>query len=141
MTQARPRIPSIDAVVGYAASDRGDGIAYIRAGGESGERLARVGFRVKRSTDLEGREVGYAALNAVLRALRGWGVRRVRLTVEEYHLVEALASRQDVPGAIVLPYVRLRCALNAFDAGDIVLGAESDLTQRARAEVAMFAAA
>jgi hypothetical protein len=141
MIRTRLRIPSIQAVVGYAANDRGRGIAYLRAHTESGGRLARVPFRVRRVTSAQGHEVGYGALRAVLRALREWGVRRVRLAVEDAQLVEEVAGRRDIPSPIVLPYVRLRCALNAFDEAAVVFGAEPDLTQRARAEAALQTAA
>ncbi|HTU83602.1 MAG TPA: hypothetical protein VMF61_15845, partial [Candidatus Acidoferrales bacterium] len=126
---------------GYAADARGNGIAYVRAGAASAEQLARVPFRVRRHAQLQGHEIGYAAVRAVLRALREWNVSRIRISLEDARLVDELTGRCDVASEIVLPYVRLRCALNAFDAAAVVVGGDADLTQRARAEIAMHAAA
>ncbi|MBV8491529.1 MAG: hypothetical protein JO199_13460 [Candidatus Eremiobacteraeota bacterium] len=126
--------------VGYAAGHRGTGVAYLRAFTASGEQLARVPFKVTRPP-AGGNAAGYAAMLAVLRALRSWGVRRVDLTVEDRGLVDELCGRGDVAPDMVLPHVRVRCALNAFDAASVTLGAESDLTQRARAEAALSDAA
>ena len=127
----------VDGIAGYAANDRGCGIAYLRFS----QSVIRVPFTCKRIAGLDGREVGYAALRAALHALREWGIRRVRLAVEDARLVDELSERRDVPAPMVLPYVRLRCALNEFDDAVVVLGETAELTQRARAEAALDNAA
>ncbi len=141
MARTQTPSPSMIAAVGYAADERGNGIAYVRAQTATGEQLARIPFRMQRRRELGGRDVGYGAVGAALHALREWGVRRIQLLLEEPELVDAIAGGRDVPPEMVLPYVRLRCALNAFDSAAVALGAQSDLTQRARAEIAMHAAA
>ena len=141
MTRAKTPAPAIDATIGYAADERGSGVAYVRAVSGDGEQLLRVPFRLARVTAMEGRDVGYAALTAVAGALRRWGAGRSRLILEDARLVADLESYGELPAPIVLPYVRARCALNALDARAIELGPESDLTQRARAEVALRVAA
>lgn len=143
MKRQKTATQRLDGTVGYAANERGSGVAYIR----STKGLMRVPFRCKRVAGLDGREVGYAALRAVLHALRTWGVNRVRLAVDDARLVEELAERRDVPAPMVLPYVRLRCALNEFDHATVERGASPDelgvteLTQRAQAEAALLDAA
>jgi hypothetical protein len=134
-------VPPLDAAVGYANDARGSGVAYARVRGATGEQLFRVPFRVGRPSSPASREAGYAALTAVVRALRGWGAGRVRFALDDAALVDDLAAHRDVPPAIVIPYVRLRCALNGLDEFTLEHAAESDLVQRARAEVALNVAA
>lgn len=131
----------IDVALGYAAGDDGSGIAYARLVTGSGEHLLRVPFQVQRASRRNEREVGYAALTAVATRLRRGGVRRARFALDDEKLVDDLMGHRDVPDPIVLPYVRLRCALNQFGAFTLKFAVESDLAQRARAEVAMHTAA
>jgi hypothetical protein len=133
--------PGANATIGYAADERGRGVAYARIGADAGEQLLRVPFRLKRASDLDGREIGYAALTAVVRALREWGVRRVTFAVDDPQLVADLSDQRDLPPAIVLPYVRLRCAFNQLEEVTLERAPENDLSQRARAEVALHVAA
>jgi hypothetical protein len=99
-----------------------------------------VPFRAGR-TSLPEREVGYAALTAVTQALRARGFGRIRFALDDRALIDDLGEHRDLPEAIVLPYVRLRCALNQLEDFSLELAAESDLAQRARAEVALNVAA
>jgi hypothetical protein len=142
MTKRRTRFssPAIGAAIGYAADGRGSGVAYARVTSAAEQHLLRIPFRVGR-TSLPEREVGYAALTAVARALLGRGFGRVRFSAGDSALVDDLDGRRAIPEAMVLTYVRLRCALNQLEGFSLELAEDSDLTQRARAEVALNVAA
>lgn len=133
----------LNAATGFAADAQGNGIAYVRLGDTASARILRVPFTVKRYPALLDREVGYGALTAVSAALRRRGVERVRLRVEDARLAGDLLEHRDVPAALTLAYVRARCALNQFREYEIAEppASESDLTARARSEVAMHVAA
>ena len=125
--------------IAFAANPRGAGIAYVRTA--DGSPL-RVAFRVERCPALLGHEVGYAALLAVAAVLRSKGVRAVRIGVSDLRVVDDLAERRALPKALALPYVRLRCALNAFARAEVVaVPADEELAARARAEVELAVAA
>ena len=132
----------ITAAVGFAADERGNGIAYVRVGKAPAGRVMRVPFTVRRYAALLEREVGYGALTAVAGALRRLGAERIRLTIDDGRLAGDLAEHRDVPAPLTLAYVRLGCALNQFHEYRVMASpAESDLTARARGEVAMHVAA
>jgi hypothetical protein len=136
--------PLVDAATGFAADAQGNGVAYARLllGDAATPRVLRVPFTVKRYPALLEREVGYAAIAAVAAVLRRRGIERVRFTLDDARLVEDLREHRDVPSALTLAYVRLRCALNQFKEYDLAASSgESDLTARARSEVAMHVAA
>ncbi len=130
-------------MVGFAADAGGSGIAYARVGDSGARRVLRVPFAVKRYPALLDREVGYAALGAVCAALRRRGIERVSLGVDDARLAADLREHRDVPAALALGYVRVRCALNQFHTYEIADAPadESDLTARARSEVTMHVAA
>lgn len=128
------------AEVGFAAARGGTGIAYAEVTGRGQKRLLRVPFRV-RARGAEDRVIGYAALTAIVHALRRWHVERVRLAVNDPALIADLGGQRAVPGSLVMPYVRLRCMLNQLAEFDVIEASENDLTQRARAEVALNFAA
>ena len=133
----------VNGAVGFAADDSGNGVAYVRLGGSAAARTMRVPFRVKRYPALLAREVGYAALYAVAAALRRRGIERLELAVDDAPLCEDLSEHREVPQALTLAYVKLRCALNQFTEYRITAAppADGDLTARARGEVAMHVAA
>lgn len=138
----------VRATVGFAADQRGEGVAYARLARPSGAgagrgALVRVPFRLQRMPALLDREVGYAALTAVATHLKERGIERVGFVVDDARLVEDLHERRDVPQPLGLPYVRLGCALNQFREYDVapLRGDGSDLSARARAEIAMHVAA
>lgn len=134
--------PAFEAHVGFAADVRGKGIAYARLRSTTGTRLLRLSFRVKRYPSLVEREVAYAALTAVASSLQERGIARATFHVGDEQLVRDLAEHRALPAALVLPYVRLRCALNRFDEFAVADAGESaDLAARARAEVALHLAA
>lgn len=133
---------TIGVQLGYAAAPSGDGIVYARLRSNAGERLVRASFRVKRFAGLDGREVGYAALDAMAEYLCDRKIESASFELPEEALVEDLRTHRDLPFPLVLPYVRLRCRLNRFrDFTVSALQNESDLSHRARAEVALHSAA
>ena len=73
-TTARHR--SADVAVGYAADRAGNGIAYAAIATGTDRAAVRVTFSTQPLPALDGRELGYAALNAVATYLRGRGFGR-----------------------------------------------------------------
>jgi hypothetical protein len=134
---------TVQATVGFAADAHGTGIAYVRLRVRQTESVVRIPFTVTRYPALLEREVGYAALTAVAGALRSRGISRVNFLLDDASLTRDLREHCDVPSAIAMAYVRLRCTLNQFYDYEVAcLGeGESDLTARARSEVAMHVAA
>ncbi|HEV3152192.1 MAG TPA: hypothetical protein VGZ02_00150 [Candidatus Baltobacteraceae bacterium] len=129
----------VGVAVGFAADDSGNGVAYARA---EGQRTLRVPFTVKRYAALLGREVGYAALCEVARVLHRRGFERIEFAIDDASLLSDLAERREVPAPLTLAYVRLRCALNQLREYRIrPAPGESDLTARARSDVALHVAA
>jgi len=135
-------VRAVNAAVGYAADDAGNGVAYARIMLQA-PRVLRVAFRVQRQPALLDREVGYAALTAVCETLRRRGVERVRFLIDDAQLRADLRKRDNVPPALALPYVRLGCALNQFRRYEIgaMPASDADLAARARSEVALHVAA
>ena len=131
----------VEAAIGYAASPRGDGIAYARIAGSGIGRLLRVTFRVAKSAQPSDRAGAYAALTVVARALAKRGIRHAHFLLEDAQLVDEIGHRRALPDALALAYVRLRCALNSLSSFSLKTAATDDLTRRARAEVALNLAA
>jgi hypothetical protein len=129
-----------EATVGYAADERGNGLAYARIAGMRSRRLLRVGFRVPAGPATE-RAIAYAALTAVTRALSRCGLREVRFVVSDARFADEIATGRGVAERLVLAYVGLRCALNTLATFGVQPGATDELTQRARAEVTLNLAA
>lgn len=129
---------AIDATVAAAAGSGGHGVAYARLRSSDGERVLRVPFHVPSGMRSAPRATSYAAAAAVAGDLCARGVKRAVLRFEDPELVDDMNGRRGVPDALVLAYVRLRCALNAFDRCRVAVAAgEDELLQRARAEVAL----
>jgi hypothetical protein len=142
MRRQRTALQTVEALVGYAADERGRGVAYVKVSAPTEEHLLRVPFSVRRGRDLNGREIGYGAMEAIAGELRKRGVKRAVFALDDPQLIDDLAAHRAVPEALVLPYVKLRCALNQFADTSLRLDAGSaDLSQRARAEVAFNVAA
>jgi hypothetical protein len=131
----------IQVQLGYAADTLGDGIAYARLMTRAGERLVRVAFRVQRFPGLSEREIGYAALTAVARMVRERGLERATFLLSDPDLIADCTSHRDLPPPLVLPYVRLRCALNRFAEYQLCESGDPDLEGRARAELVLHSAA
>ncbi len=140
-TMRSPAQSTTEALVGYAANARGIGVAYARLIGARAKRLLRVGFRIAPAAGCRDRAVSYGALTAVSRALCKRGLRDVRFVLGDIEFVEEIVTGQGVSEGLAIPYVRLRCALNSLAKFRVQTGATDDLTQRARAEVALNVAA
>ena len=133
----------IEATVGYSADERGAGVAYVELQAAQTRKLIRVCFTVARYPALLGREIGYAAMAAVVERIVELGCFRVAFHLNDAALIEDLRERRDVPAPLTLSYVTLRCALNRladYHLADGGLSAEG-LNARARAEVALHVAA
>jgi len=141
MKARKPNLKQLqDVAIAYAANLRGVGVAYAAIAGESEPR--RIAFRLERYPALLGREVAYAALIAVATALRAEGYRAVRFGIADERVVEDLEQRRQLPQAISLSYVQLKCRLNMFSRVDVVVAnPPDDLAARARAEVELAIAA
>ncbi|HEY6325478.1 MAG TPA: hypothetical protein VIW73_03040 [Candidatus Cybelea sp.] len=128
------------AAIGYAVGPRGLGLAYARLTGSGTRKLLRSTFRTapRPGSDRAG---GYAAVTAVARALRDRGFDNLSFILNDAELVEEIAQRREPSATLALPYVRLRCVLNSLAGFSVIAGATDDLTQRARAEVALNLAA
>jgi hypothetical protein len=61
--------------------------------------------------------------------------------VPDAGVVDDRATQSSVPPPLVLPYVRLGCALNRFERYSLEPCASSDLSARAQAEVVFHSAA
>jgi hypothetical protein len=131
----------MDAVLGYAGDGRGNGLAYARLTAGAKRHLLRLPFRIGRHASSGDRAIGYAALTAVARVLHERGIRKVRFVLGDEELVGEIAARREVPEGLVLPYVHLRCTLNALEKFSVQTGPTDELTQRANAEVALNIAA
>lgn len=132
----------LHAAIGFAAAESGSGVAYVRCGRSENAPVLRVPFGVRRLRGLQGREVAYAALTAVAAALYDRGVERIHIQIDDEALCRDLNERRDVPSALTIAYVRVRCALNRFALADVApLAGPSDLTARAVGEVTLHIAA
>lgn len=131
--------------LGYAADGVGNGVAYARLSSRTGERLVRAAFRVplRQAHDdtIRHRLVSYGALTSIAGLLSDRGIDRVSFLVPDANLVSDRNEHRDVPPPIVLPYVRLGCALNRFKSYALAFGDDPDLVHRARAEVVLNPAA
>ena len=140
---SKGKFPMIDVTLGFAADERGAGIAYAQLAAKGRERLLRIPFAVRRYPALLEREVAYAATTAVAAQLSEMGCKRVTLRVPDERLVSDVKGRGDLPLPLAMEYVRLGCALNHFAEFEVQAGNEcsDDLAARARAEVALHIAA
>ena len=123
--------------IGFAADPHGTGVAYARLVSPTGERLVRAPFRVRRFAGLGDREIGYAAVTAVASLLADRGIADAEIHISDADLVADRSERRPLPPPLVLPYVRLGCALNRFKRYAVHHGEDPDLTGRAAAEVAL----
>jgi hypothetical protein len=131
----------VEVAIGYAAGPRGRGLAYAGLSGAGEREVLRLTFRLAGVSPPVERRGAYAAMAVVARALYKRGIRRARFIVPDREFVEQMTMRRELPETLVLPYVRLRCALNALDGFELETGATDELMQRARAEVALNLAA
>jgi hypothetical protein len=143
MNRKRRGSPPIPVTVGFAA-DRGNGVVYAMVGSAGRQSLVRVGFACRPLPVLQGRDVAYHALDALLDELLQRGVDRVELRVDDPHLLADLAERRSLPNPLIVPYVQLRCKLNRFAVATVARASGAvarDLAARARAEASLDVAA
>lgn len=127
------------ATIGYAADEQGRGIVYARLSAEGKVRVLRAGFSSPGAGDA--RAAGFAALSSMIPRLRKMA-ENIELAIDDAELVDDLNARRELPVPLMLPYVRTRCALNAFTSCRLTATrAPSDLAARARAEVSTLIAA
>jgi hypothetical protein len=131
----------VEAVVGFAADASGTGLAYARLSGTRAGTVLRVGFRVVAPCGCRDRAIAYAALTALSRALAKRAILNVRFVLGDREFVDEVVTGRGVVETLAIPYVRLRCALNALMTFDVSAGTTDELTQRAQAEVALNVAA
>jgi hypothetical protein len=142
MRTARGLRRTITILVGFAADERGRGVAYGRLSGAAvAPKLLRTEFSVGPFEGKPSHAVAYAALTAVARAVARLGISRARFVVPDAAFADEIVTGTGVGEALAIPYVRLRCVLNAFADFSVTVAEADDLTQRARAEVALNIAA
>ena len=130
--------------IGFAFGANGSGVVYTAIRGAGEEATACTTFALRAKPALEGRDVAYAALAAVVGELLRRGLRSVEIRLDDARLAEDLAERRGVPQMLVVPYVALRCALNRFGTVRIVAFRNRtirDLATRALADVSFEIAA
>jgi hypothetical protein len=131
----------VKAILGFASDESGRGIAYLRMRRGSKERVLRRTFRFETHPEFVEREAGYAAMEAVLPLVRKHA-RRVDIELDDVELFADLTQHREIPVALMLPHVRVRCALNVFESWTLGIGVEArDLTARSRAEISLPTAA
>lgn len=138
---------TVPVTIGYAAREDGYGVAYaglVAAHGSPVKTPLRVEFACRPHPVLRGRDISYAALTAVAAELLRHDVRSVVLRIDDASLARDLEERAPLPETLALPYITLRCKLNAFHAARVAASKDAtvrDLTARARAELALQTAA
>lgn len=64
--------------------------------------------------------------------------RRIDIELDDAELFADLTQQREIPVALMLPYVRVRCALNGFESWTLGVGMDArDLTARSRAEISL----
>jgi hypothetical protein len=140
--QRRDRDPKT-VTIGFAER-AGRGVAYAVSGSAGRGAVVRVEFACRPLPALLGRDVAYAALQAVAEAYLARGVTRAVFRIDDAKLPQDIAERRALPNALILPYVRLRCVLNRFHAAAVEAAADDvarDASARARADVQLTFAA
>jgi hypothetical protein len=129
--------------VGFAERD-GAGVAYAVVGSGGRGSAVRVGFTCRTLPALRGRDVAYAALDAVAAVMQERGLHRVAFLVDDEQMTLDLAQRRTLPNALILPYLTLRCTLNRFADARVERATGNvtrDLATRAHAELWLNVAA
>jgi hypothetical protein len=144
MTDSRRARSAADVAVGYAADERGHGVAYAAINTGSASRIIRLTFTATPLPALDGLEHGYAALAAVGAHLKTRGFGRLRIRIGDERVVADLSGTGSPPKALTMAYVKTRCVLHGL--GSVRLEAAEpvevrDLAARARAEVGLHVAA
>jgi hypothetical protein len=144
MTISRRARPSADVAVGYAADERGHGVAYAAISTGTASRVVRLAFTAAPLPALEGLENGYAAMAAVGAHLKSRGFGRVRIRTGDARVVADLNGAGTPPKALTMAYVKTRCILHGLGAFRLEAAEPveiRDLATRAQAEVGLHVAA
>ncbi len=144
MSEREPEVNPVMVTIGFAAGDDGKGVAFAMLDDGTQPTTFRVAFSLRLRRALRGRDVAYAAANAVTEALLERGVRSMVLRLGDERLVTDLKERAALPTPLSVPYVALRCRLNRFAEARVQAPAGAvgrDLTGRALAEVSLDIAA
>jgi hypothetical protein len=144
MTNSRRARAAADVAVGYAAGDRGNGVAYAAVNNGSATVVVRLPFTAPPLPGLDGLECGYAALAAVGAMLKARGFGRVRVRVGDARIVGDLSGAGSPPKPLAMAYVKIRCALHSLGAVRLEVADAvevRDLTARAQAEIGLSVAA
>lgn len=143
MTTSRRIRPAADIAVGYAADAQGNGIAFAAIATGTATATVRLTFAAPPQPALEGREMGYAAVAALARHLKGRGIGRARIRLADAHVVAELGGGSP-PKALAMAYVRVRCLLYGLGFARLECAEPvevRDLVARASAEVRVRVAA
>jgi hypothetical protein len=144
MTDSRRTRSAADVAVGYAADERGHGIAYAAISTGTASRVVRLTFTAPPLPALDGLESGYAAMAAVGAHLKARGFGRLRIRVGDPRVVADLNGAGSPPKALAMAYVKTRCVLHGLGAFRLEAAEPieiRDLAARARAEVGLHVAA
>jgi hypothetical protein len=144
MTNSRRIRPAADVALGYAADERGHGIAYAAINTGSSTAIVRLPFTAVSLPALDGLDAGYGAVGAVAAHLKSRGFARVRLRIGDARVAADLNGAGAPPKILAMEYVKTRCVLHGLGAVRLET-ADSievrDLAARAQAEVRLHAAA
>ena len=136
---------AVEILVGFAAGPNGSGLVYATARSSETQAVQlRVPFSVRRSAGTDGREVAYAAVTALCKALRSRGGRAIQLRFGDAAIAAELRGDGTRHPALAMAYVSMRCAMNALGVVSVESApaeAVADLEVRARAETAFEMAA
>ena len=144
MTNSRRTRSAADVAVGYAADDRGNGIAFAAISTGNATGIVRLSFSAPPLPGLEGLECGYAAVAAVGAHAKGRGFGRVRIRIGDARVVADLNGAGSPPKSLAMAYVKIRCILHGLGSVRLEVGEPveiRDLAARANAEVQLHVAA
>jgi hypothetical protein len=144
MNISRRTRQAADVALGYAADERGHGVAFAAVSTGSAAAVVRLPFKVRPMPALEGLEQGYAAIAAVASHLKARGVSRARIRVADERVAADLNGAGAPPKSLAMLYVSARCTLRTIGPVRLETAQSTeirDLGARAQAEVGLHAAA
>jgi hypothetical protein len=144
MNVSRRARQAADIALGYAADDRGHGVAYAAVSTGGATAVIRLPFNAPPMPALEGLEQGYAAIVALASHLKARGVSRARIRIAQQRVAADLSGAGTPPKSLAMLYVKARCMLRALGPVRLETADSSeirDLLARAQAEVGLHVAA